>query len=112
MRYSCALTLILATGIASATRCRRARPALKTVFEEIMASSDKSIPRDLLEGPDRLVIVPSLKRGGFIVGAQYGVGVATPPPGRWRLLDRTLHHPHGRRQPRPPNPQAGKPTSS
>ena len=78
MRYSCALTLILATGIASAKHDVVERvQSSKTVFEEIMASSDKSIPRDLLEKAHCLVIVPSLKRGGFIVGAQYGVGVAT-----------------------------------
>jgi SH3 domain-containing YSC84-like protein 1 len=49
----------------------------KTVFEEIMMTSDKGIPRDLLEKAHCIVIVPSVKRGGFIVGAQYGVGVAT-----------------------------------
>src|SRR5687767_8814682 len=45
----------------------------KTVFEEIMMTSDKGIPRDLLEKAHCIVIVPSVKRGGFIVGAQYGV---------------------------------------
>lgn len=49
----------------------------KTVFTEIMASPDKGIPRDLLERAHCLVIVPSVKRAGFIVGGQYGVGVAT-----------------------------------
>jgi lipid-binding SYLF domain-containing protein len=46
------------------------------VFNEIMASPDKGIPEDLLQRAHCAVIVPSLKRGGFIVGAQYGVGVA------------------------------------
>lgn len=46
------------------------------VFTEIMASPDKGIPEDLLQKAHCAVIVPSLKRGGFIVGAQYGVGVA------------------------------------
>jgi lipid-binding SYLF domain-containing protein len=49
----------------------------KTVFEEIMGSADKGIPRDLLEKAHCLVIVPSAKRAGFIVGGQYGVGLAT-----------------------------------
>ena len=48
----------------------------KTVFEEIMASPDKGIPRDLLAKAHCLVIVPAVKRAGFIVGGQYGVGVA------------------------------------
>ena len=47
------------------------------VFHEIMATSDKGIPQDLLEKAHCVVIVPSLKKGGFIVGAQYGVGVAS-----------------------------------
>ena len=49
----------------------------KTVFQEIMASPDKGIPRDLLEKAHCAIIVPSAKRAGFIVGGQYGVGVAT-----------------------------------
>src|SRR5262245_39861996 len=44
----------------------------KTVFEEVMATPDKGIPRDLLAKAHCVVIVPSLKKGGFIVGAQYG----------------------------------------
>ena len=49
----------------------------KTVFEEVMATPEKGIPRDLLAKAHCVVIVPSLKKGGFIVGAQYGVGVAS-----------------------------------
>jgi lipid-binding SYLF domain-containing protein len=47
------------------------------VFEEIMATPDKGIPRDLLAKAHCVVIVPALKKGGFIVGGQYGVGVAS-----------------------------------
>jgi len=49
----------------------------KAVFDEIMSSQDKGIPRDLLAKAHCIVIVPAVKRGGFIVGAQYGKGVAT-----------------------------------
>jgi SH3 domain-containing YSC84-like protein 1 len=49
----------------------------KTVFDEVMSTPDKGIPKDLLEKAHCLVIVPSVKRAGFIVGGQYGVGVAT-----------------------------------
>jgi lipid-binding SYLF domain-containing protein len=49
----------------------------KTVFDEIMAAPDKGIPRDLLEKAHCVVIVPAVKRAGFIVGGQYGVGLAT-----------------------------------
>lgn len=45
-----------------------------TVFSEVMAISDKSIPQDLLERAHCVVIVPSMKKGAFIVGAKYGKG--------------------------------------
>jgi lipid-binding SYLF domain-containing protein len=44
------------------------------VFSEIMAAPDKGIPRDLLEKAHCVVIIPGLKKGAFIVGAQYGKG--------------------------------------
>jgi len=49
----------------------------KAVIEEIMAAPDNGIPRDLLENAHCVVIVPAAKRGGFILGAQYGKGIAT-----------------------------------
>lgn len=51
--------------------------AAEVVFREIMTTKDKEIPQDLLEKAHCIIIVPSLKKGGFIVGGQYGVGVAT-----------------------------------
>jgi lipid-binding SYLF domain-containing protein len=48
-----------------------------TVFSEITAASDKSIPQDLLEKAHCAVIVPGMKKGAFIVGAQYGKGFLT-----------------------------------
>jgi len=47
------------------------------VFTEIMAASDKGIPQDLLEDAHCAVVVPGLKKGAFIVGAQYGKGFMT-----------------------------------
>jgi lipid-binding SYLF domain-containing protein len=49
----------------------------KQVFDEIMATPEKGIPQDLLGKAHCLVIIPSVKKAGFIVGGQYGVGVAT-----------------------------------
>jgi lipid-binding SYLF domain-containing protein len=45
------------------------------VFGEIMQAADKGIPSDLLDRATCVVIVPDLKRAGFIVGAKYGKGV-------------------------------------
>lgn len=47
------------------------------VFNEIMATPDKGIPRDLLQRAQCAVIVPSMKKAGFVVGAQYGKGFLT-----------------------------------
>ncbi len=47
------------------------------VFDEIMKIEDKAIPRELLERAECVVIVPNMKKGGFIVGAKYGKGFMT-----------------------------------
>ena len=44
------------------------------VFSEIMGAPDKSIPQDLLEKAHCVAIIPSMKKGAFIVGAKYGKG--------------------------------------
>ena len=47
------------------------------VMNEIMAAPDKGIPTNILSDAECVAIVPSLLKGGFIVGAAYGKGVAT-----------------------------------
>ncbi len=44
------------------------------VLNEIMATPDKSIPQDMLDRAYCIAIVPGLKKGAFIVGANYGKG--------------------------------------
>ena len=44
------------------------------VLNQIMSAPDKGIPRDLLNKAHCAVIVPGLKKAGFIVGGQYGKG--------------------------------------
>jgi lipid-binding SYLF domain-containing protein len=55
------------------------------VIEEIMATPDKSIPSGVLAGAVCVVVIPSYKKGAFVVGAQYGQGVATchTEGGKW-----------------------------
>src|SRR5580693_8616147 len=48
--------------------------AAADVFKEVMGTPDKSIPQDLLNKSQCMVIVPGLKKGAFIVGAKYGKG--------------------------------------
>jgi lipid-binding SYLF domain-containing protein len=44
------------------------------VFSEIMGTPDKGIPQELLEKAQCVVIVPSLKKGAFVVGGEFGRG--------------------------------------
>jgi lipid-binding SYLF domain-containing protein len=43
-------------------------------FSEIMSAPDRGIPKDLLYRAHCAVIVPGMKKGAFLVGAQYGKG--------------------------------------
>jgi lipid-binding SYLF domain-containing protein len=49
----------------------------RDVINEVMATPDKGIPQSILAGASCVVVIPSFKKGAFIVGAQYGQGVAT-----------------------------------
>src|SRR6202789_1853032 len=55
------------------------------VIRQIMATPDKSIPSSILAGASCVVVVPSYKKAAFVVGAQYGQGVATcrTKDGKW-----------------------------
>jgi lipid-binding SYLF domain-containing protein len=47
------------------------------VLNEIESAPDKGIPQDILGSADCVAVVPSLLKGGFIVAARYGRGVAS-----------------------------------
>jgi lipid-binding SYLF domain-containing protein len=51
--------------------------AAHTVLHELMATPDKGIPLDIAGKAQCVAVVPGLKKGAFVVGAQYGQGVAT-----------------------------------
>lgn len=51
--------------------------AAKTVITEIMNTPDNSIPLNILEQATCVAVIPSLKKGAFLVGAEYGRGVVT-----------------------------------
>ena len=44
------------------------------VMKEVMATPDKSIPQELLQSSQCVVIVPGMKKAAFIVGGKYGKG--------------------------------------
>ena len=47
------------------------------VIREIMAAPDSGIPEEVLEHAKCVAVVPHMIKGGFILGAQNGKGVAT-----------------------------------
>src|SRR6201981_2394838 len=48
-----------------------------SVMNEIMGTPDKGIPQEILSSAKCVAVVPSMLKGGFVVGANYGKGVAT-----------------------------------
>jgi SH3 domain-containing YSC84-like protein 1 len=48
----------------------------RAVLRELMQTPDRSIPRDLLESAKCIAVIPTEIKGAFIVGAQYGKGLA------------------------------------
>ena len=74
-----AITAMAATGLFAASKKEDATKRLDAaaeVFSEITAAPDKGIPQDLLEKAHCVVIVPGMKKGAFIIGAEYGRGFA------------------------------------
>jgi SH3 domain-containing YSC84-like protein 1 len=51
--------------------------AAHTVLHELMATPDKGIPLDIAAKAHCIAVIPGFKKGAFLVGAQYGQGVAT-----------------------------------
>jgi len=46
------------------------------VLQEIMAAPDRGIPHDLLDKARCVIVIPGMKKGAFIFGADYGRGYA------------------------------------
>jgi len=47
-----------------------------TVLKEMLGADDKGVPKELIEQAQCVVVIPNLKKAGFIVGAKYGKGFA------------------------------------
>ncbi len=76
--------LIPFTALAQTSRERSTKKALAAakqseraarVFNSIMATREKSIPRDLLQRAEAVAVFPGVLKGGFIVGGRRGSGV-------------------------------------
>jgi len=51
--------------------------AAATVLDEIESAPDQGIPEEVLGSAECVAVVPSMLKGGFIVGANYGRGIAS-----------------------------------
>ncbi|HEY6764716.1 MAG TPA: lipid-binding SYLF domain-containing protein [Candidatus Sulfotelmatobacter sp.] len=51
--------------------------AAAEVLDQIQGAPDKGIPQEVLGSAECVAVVPSLLKGGFIVGARYGRGLAS-----------------------------------
>ena len=70
-------TLLAVTPVFAQKTASARLQAATTDLHEMMTASDKGIPQDLLDKATCVVVVPNLKKGGFIVGAEYGKGFFT-----------------------------------
>jgi len=66
-----------ATWAAEETRTNERLNDAAALFNEVMGTPDKSIPQDLLNKSHCIVLVPGLKKGGFVVAAKWGRGFVT-----------------------------------
>ena len=81
MKYTIALLTLSLSAFAfagSGEQDTTARlQAAGTVMNQIMAAPDKGIPEEVLNGAKCIAVVPSMGKGGFIVGGEHGRGVVT-----------------------------------
>jgi lipid-binding SYLF domain-containing protein len=93
MKKFCVLALVLSFTISAFGKNNGKQDQLDrlqsaaTVLDEIMAAPDKGVPEEILRSAQCVAVVPSLLKGGFVVGAAYGRGVATcrtpDAPAKW-----------------------------
>lgn len=71
------LFALIASGVTLAETAAQRVESAATVLNEIMATPDKGIPSEILGSAKCVAVVPSLLKGGFVVGVMHGRGVAT-----------------------------------
>src|SRR6267143_3793861 len=85
MNKSLLVLLVLCLNVASFGAdepSRTSKAALRAqaaadVLDEIQGAPDKGIPQEVLGSAECVAVVPSLLKGGFVVGGRYGKGVAS-----------------------------------
>ena len=54
----------------------------RAVIDEVEGVPDKGIPQTILAGASCVIVIPGLKKAAFVVGGEYGKGVATCRTGK------------------------------
>lgn len=75
MRLS-VLLIVASSLLADEAESKRLKEAADVVGE-LMATSDRGVPQELLDQATCVAVVPGLKKGAFIVGAKFGRGFLT-----------------------------------
>src|SRR5579863_2009037 len=68
---------LLASDEAKETKAADRAEAAAQVLDEIQGAPDKGIPQEVLGSAECVAVVPSMLKGGFIVGGKYGRGLAS-----------------------------------
>src|SRR5690242_12527264 len=68
------ISICLGAGAALAESTQERLTDAATLFTEIMATPDRSIPQDLLQKASCIVLVPGVKKAAFVFGGKYGRG--------------------------------------
>jgi lipid-binding SYLF domain-containing protein len=73
----CVASIALASDPDEENKAEDRIKAAANVLDEIQAAPDQGVPEEVLGSAECVAIVPSMLKGGFIVGARYGRGVAS-----------------------------------
>ncbi|HVV45969.1 MAG TPA: lipid-binding SYLF domain-containing protein [Bryobacteraceae bacterium] len=71
-----AVSALIAPAVFAATEADKRLDAAADLMTDMMQASDKGVPQDLLNRAECVVLVPGLKKAGFVFGAKYGRGFA------------------------------------
>ncbi|HJT86245.1 MAG TPA: lipid-binding SYLF domain-containing protein [Bryobacteraceae bacterium] len=69
-------SFLISTSVVLADTAQERLNTAANVFQQIMATPDQGIPHDLLARAQCVVIIPGMKKAGFVVGGEYGRGFA------------------------------------
>lgn len=72
-----AMTTIQATAASTHEDLQDRIEASKVVLDEILKTPDNGVPLGILKMATCVAVIPSVKKGAFLVGAEYGQGVVT-----------------------------------